>query len=126
MGAPDPGAADALAKARAIREDNEARARSEAAAARLLDAAANQVDDGFGEDDDTNARPHSPPGPDATLSVEENFKKFERELAACTKETIGGADIKKWVPWSKKDGAGAAYGQMMRDAFTRRKGDLGV
>jgi hypothetical protein len=126
MGAPDPGAADALAKARAARVAEEERARSEAAAARLLDAAANQVDDGFGEDDDTNARPHSPPGPDATLSVEENFKKFERELAACTKETIGGADIKKWVPWSKKDGAGAAYGQMMRDAFTRRKGDLGV
>lgn len=86
-------------------------------------------DDGFGEDDDASARPFSPIGPDATLSVEANYAKFERELAACTKESINcpiGTGIKLWVPWSKKDGAGAAYGGQMREAFSRRKQDLGA
>ncbi len=142
-GHPDPGAADALAKAR----ENAAaidKARAERAAEpktdrdpQIITPAAGQDnatasgtmganDDGFGEDEPAAS---TTIGPDPSLSVEDNYRKFERELAACTKESIAvpmGQGIKLWVPWSKKDGQGAAYGQQMRDAFSRRKQDLGA
>lgn len=53
-----------------------------------------------------------------------NFAKFVSEVSAATAETIETVK-REWIPWSKQNAAGAAFAPQMRDAFAKKKTELG-